>query len=670
MIIFLVFIFYWIGLFLKYSWIVLSFLSLSILIFLLIRYKNKVFLLLIIPLGLGIGVSHINIEYNKQSYTGFIFESKENYFLINCWGEKLYCYQKENDYEIGDIITIDGNKSSLNFTVLESGFDFNDFLIKKGVKHVLNINKIKTNFKNPIRLNKFRKKFLSYFNNDSSALLIKTLFQGSTNEEIIKNFNKLHIGSVISSSGFYFSIIMILIEKINSLFLKKKKAKIVSFIISLFYGIITFPKFGVIKVISYKGLKLLNENKLQNKYSSLTLISFLGLAFLCINPYYSAQLSFIIGFGISLFYILFNELFFNYKPRYRKLIYLVISYFFFLPIEIYFYNSVCILSPITKLILTPFLILFFVIGLFCLIGLPLAAVNNFISGIIKTITNFLLKINLEIYAPKFNSFTLVIYYLLLLTTLYFVLIKYKKISVNLKCIFAFIICIYFVPINHIVTSEVSFINVGQGDSCLIRDRNSTILIDTGGILTRDIANDNLIPFFKKKQIYKLDYVITTHDDYDHSGALINLYEGFKIKNYLKTTDSFPLNVNGLIIDNLNTYGNLFDDENSKSLVLSFELSGKRYLIMGDAPKEVEKLIMKDHQDLKCDILKVGHHGSKTSSYDGFIKQIQPKEAIISVGRNNYGLPNKEVINILKKYNIKIRRTDIEDTITYCNYFFR
>ena len=87
--------------------------------------------------------------------------------------------------------------------------------------------------------------------------------------------------------------------------------------------------------------------------------------------------------------------------------------------------------------------------------------------------------------------------------------------------------------------------------------------------------------------------------------------------------------------------------------------------MGDAPKEIEYKIINDKKDLTVDYLKVGHHGSNTSTSEEFIKHIKPKEAIISCGeKNRYKFPHEDVLNVLNKYNIKIRRTDLEGTIVY------
>ena len=112
---------------------------------------------------------------------------------------------------------------------------------------------------------------------------------------------------------------------------------------------------------------------------------------------------------------------------------------------------------------------------------------------------------------------------------------------------------------------------------------------------------------------------------------------------------------------------MFDnsEDNEKSLVIGFHNANKDFVIMGDAPISIEKEIIKHHSNVPCDILKVGHHGSNTSSSEEWIKYLTPEEAIISCGKNNkYKHPHKEVVNLLNKYKIKIHRTDLEGTIVY------
>ena len=160
-------------------------------------------------------------------------------------------------------------------------------------------------------------------------------------------------------------------------------------------------------------------------------------------------------------------------------------------------------------------------------------------------------------------------------------------------------------------------------------------------------------------------VFITHYDYDHYGALEDLQKTYKVNQIYDYSSSYPVKMGDVTFNNYNYYGQDRTEENDKSLVLGFSILNKDFLVMGDAPTYVEKEIIKNEISVPCDILRVGHHGSNTSTCEEWIKYISPEEAIISVGKNNlFGHPNKEVINVLKKYKIKIRRTDIEGTIVY------
>ena len=152
---------------------------------------------------------------------------------------------------------------------------------------------------------------------------------------------------------------------------------------------------------------------------------------------------------------------------------------------------------------------------------------------------------------------------------------------------------------------------------------------------------------------------------DHYYALDSLKTHFNVKNIYDYNNFNSYDFSILSIYNLNSnYSNIVD-ENSRSLVLSFSIGGLNFLLMGDAPVEIEKNILKNYPELDCDVLKVGHHGSNTSTSEEFLEKVSPKEAIISCGVNNmYGHPNDEVIDRLENHNIKIRRTDLEGTIEY------
>ena len=178
--------------------------------------------------------------------------------------------------------------------------------------------------------------------------------------------------------------------------------------------------------------------------------------------------------------------------------------------------------------------------------------------------------------------------------------------------------------------------------------------------------------------------MSPHEDYDHMGEAINLVENFKVEKVIFNCGLYNDLENELIevldkkkikyyscIKELNIDNNKFhflqtkeyDNENENSNVIYTELNGYKFMFMGDAGVEKEKDILEKYSVLKIDVLKIGHHGSKTSSDKNFIDEMNPKYSVISVGKNNrYGHPNKEVLNNLD--NSKIYRTDQDGSIMF------
>ena len=231
--------------------------------------------------------------------------------------------------------------------------------------------------------------------------------------------------------------------------------------------------------------------------------------------------------------------------------------------------------------------------------------------------------------------------------------------------------------------RVYYIDVGQGDSSLIRYKNKIILIDTGGNYHKELYKDS-IQFFKSIGVKKIDYLILTHGDFDHMGEAINLVNNFKVEKVIfncgeyndleqeliKVLDKKKINyyscIEELKIDKNKLYflqTKEYDNENDNSNVIYTELNGYKFMLMGDAGVEKENDILDKYDISDIDVLKVGHHGSKTSSSKEFIKEINPNYSIISVGKNNrYGHPNKEVLDNLKQS--KIYRTDQDGSIMF------
>ena len=237
--------------------------------------------------------------------------------------------------------------------------------------------------------------------------------------------------------------------------------------------------------------------------------------------------------------------------------------------------------------------------------------------------------------------------------------------------------------------NITFLDVGQGDSILISYPHNqlNILIDTGGSYysqNYSIVQSKTIPYLKSQGITKIDYLIISHGDYDHIGEATNLINKFKVDKVIFNNDDYneieKELINVLNNKNIKYYQNiqeittkinklyilnnqLYDNENDNSNVIYFSYNKFKMLLMGDAGVEVEEDLLKKYSINNINVLKVGHHGSKTSTSKKFIENINPQFAVISVGKNNrYGHPNNEVLDYLSRS--KIYRTDVDGSIIF------
>lgn len=652
------------------------FLSILLLLpFVYILIKRKRYKAMMIGIIL-IGSVYINkaIVLNRPkegeiSLTGVIYESKDNYFLISSNLKRYYVNVKSHPYDIGDILEVKAYCRQITFSTIESSFDFEEYLSYKGVEVELDPFQIEVKFHNPIRITTYQNFLLNKFSKDSQPLVSGIIFGRSIDSEKYDIFERLHLSRLITTSGIFINGFFFILVSLLNLKFKNRTSKVISFLILTIYSIFTFPRFAPLKIMSLKALSLINDYKLNKKFLKVELISGLGIFFLLIDPFFAFQDSFILGFSIPLILTLSSSFLVKYKYIKKKGITLAIVFLFFIPFELKFNQSISPLSPILITILSPLFIVYGFLSLLTFFGIPLYSCIDWFTTIILSLMKIVNLFDFSLFAPSFFEATVIVYYCLYFFFLYYLSIDFKLFYKKGIFILLFGLLTYLTPYENLITNEVSFINVGQGDACLIRNKTKSILIDTGGLTYLDVAKESLIPFFKKKRIYNLDIVITTHNDFDHNGGLNSLQTNFHVRRTINSYDAFPLSIGDITFYNYNNHS-FSKDDNQKSLVIGFSLSNTNYLITGDADKEIENYIMKEYSSIPCDILKVGHHGSKYSTGDRFIKYLSPKEAVISVGRSNrYGHPHKEVLNILKSNKVKIRRTDLEGTISYKNIVF-
>ena len=240
-----------------------------------------------------------------------------------------------------------------------------------------------------------------------------------------------------------------------------------------------------------------------------------------------------------------------------------------------------------------------------------------------------------------------------------------------------------IPVTKGETLEVSFIDVGQADSILIENEGHYMLVDAGN----NEDGEKLVTYFKEQNINTFDYVVGTHPHEDHIGGLDDIINNFKINNFYmpdvitttltfeevldalennnvnltipKENDSFSLGEANIEV--LHVGDESESDLNNTSIILKVTYQNISFLLTGDAESKIINEL--DPSDLKTTVLKLGHHGSITSTNETILEKASPQVAIISAGVNNqYGHPHQEVLNLLQQNNIKTYRTDQDGTI--------
>lgn len=610
-------------------------------------------------------------KINDKTITIYFDNIIGKYYVDN--NEKVKEFK--DNYSFGDKVYIKGEISVPNNNTIPNNFNYKDYLYHKYIYYIIKIDKIKMiskndniflNIKNSIykRIDKIK------YNNYLYAFILGKSYY--IDSEVLNNYKINGITHLFALSGLHVSmfssIILFILKKIK---LNEKLSYFITSLFLIFFAFIASFTPSIIRSVLFFILSSINNvYYLYIKPKYLLYIVFSILIF--INPFYIYDTGFILSFCISFFILLFNE---KNKINNNLLSILVISILSTLsslPIIINMSYEINILGFINNLFFIPYVTyIVFPLSIIVVFISKLSFILNFLIIIMEYVSKVSSNIfNIKLIFPKMSLFLIIIYYVLLILIV-------KKI--NLKKIFIIYLSFLYFRCDFDKNNYVYFIDVGQGDSALIVTKNNkSILIDTGGKVGSNysLMKSNVIPFFKSIGIRKLDYLFITHGDYDHAGYGIDLVNNFNVKNRFTNKGKYnslekKLNIKSfnnsyIKIDNVEIYSlnsKLYNNENSDSLVLLVIIDNYKLLFMGDASINTEKDIMNNYDIGDVFILKVGHHGSKTSSSEEFINSVNPKYSIISVGKNNkFGHPNKEVLDNLS--NSKIYRTDIDGSIMF------
>ena len=605
-----------------------------------------------------LGNNHINgtiIDINKKDgYTDLIIKAKDKIKVT---------YLGTDSLVIGDIISFDCSLELPSNNTIFNLFNYKKYLLSNRIYYVATIKDLKIEKHNNFIIYKVKNYIYSRVDNLKSSSYLKAFILGdktTLNTDIKEIYSLNGTSHLLAISGMHISLLALILSKV---FKFKGNNILISLFLIFYLFLINFTPSAIRAVSSFIFSKYIDSKKL---------IFIILIIMLLYNPFYINNTGFIFSFVISIYLIYFKDkINGNYIVKTLKIS--LISFLVSIPILINTYNSINLISPFINVLLVPFVsMIIFPLSIMTLLIPFFDNILYVFIIILENVSIFLNKFSINISLCSINIILIFLYYIIITLSIY-------KPKMSILLLFMILIHTNRFFLND---SFITMLDVKQGDSIFLKLENKSILIDTGGYYNSNIIHNRTIPYLKSIGISRLNYLILTHGDYDHMGEAINLINNFKVDKVIFNCGPYndlenelidvlnekkikyyscinKLSINNYKLEFLNTkeYGNENDDSN----VIYFNYKNLKLLLMGDAGVDKEKDILDKYNISNIDVLKVGHHGSSTSSSKYFIDTIKPKYGLISVGKNNkYNHPNKEVLNTLG--NSKIYRTDKDGSI--------
>ena len=605
----------------------------------------------------------------KDNQIKISLKSKERIIVTYKYTGKVF-----NNLSYGDKIKVTGVLKEPSTNNIFNNFNYKKYLYNKKIYYIIEASKIDKIQNNNNHIYTIKNLLYTRINNLKSSNYIKALLFGDNklDKEIKTSYQINGISHLFSVSGFHINFITSIIYFYLDRVTYNKKIKYITVDIFLVLYLLLCNTTSLLRCTVMNILLSINHLlKINIKKIDIVLLTLI----LCIiiNPFIIYDIGFIYSYTISFFLILYKN---KYKTNNKllKIIYIsLISFLVSLPINIYTSYEINFLSIILNIIIVPIV---------SLILLPLSLLTlifPILDNILYLITSILEKISL--YTSNINIFKQILSKPSIILIIIYYLVIILILSKNKHYYLILILLIFHktIPLYN-GNLEVVMFDVGEADSMLIStpSKKVNILIDTG----RGIDINNIIIYLKSIGISKLNYLIITHGDEDHIGGALYLIDNFKVDNVILNKGDYTelevelithlKNKNIKYTNNINKIPLLgsymyllntkkFSNENDNSIVTYFEYQKYKFLFMGDSSSKTEEYLINNYNLANISFLKVGHHGSNTSSSTHFINKINPKVSLISVGRNNfYHHPNKEVLTNLS--NSVIYRTDINKSI--------
>lgn len=448
-----------------------------------------------------------------------------------------------------------------------------------------------------------KSKLYAYISSQKNSKVLLSLYYGIHEDTIDEIYTMLGYGYISA----YFIVFNLLKRKYED-----KKIRISLLILSILFGSFFVFTLSLTRFILYQISYLFFKSKSDQ-------IGFTILCFSILYPIQVLSISFVLPILLQLVSYFCTE----HKWIVQKMVLISILFIYFKKVDIV---SFLLFNLLRKLYGCVFLL-----GMF---------IPDFLTLKIPSLTIH--------YAPQF-------------VFIFIFIVVYIQCLKHFKWKYMILFLIPFLEVFCNPFFQVYTLNIGQGDCSVIVEPfyKSVVMIDCGQSLYRDNVERIIFPFLENKNIHTIDTLILTHDDFDHSGGYDHLKEKVKIKQVIKNSKD---KVNVEYPFYLLLQKRMAKDENDSSIISYFTYDHLNYLFMGDASKEIEKQLM-DTYDLKADVIKVGHHGSNTSSDTAFLDSLDCRIALISAGyKNKYDHPSTETLKTLDHLHIHTFCTSTDGSI--------
>lgn len=676
--------------------------------------KNRIICVFAIFLViLTIILNKIGYEFGKYEgkkegvfYAKVISEAEEKNYVYSYQAEIdnkkfiLYIPKDIEKLEYGSIIKINAQYTEATRDRNYGGFNYKTYLRTKKIYGIFNVEDVEI-VKNGsdniiIKLRKYIKsKLREKLKKENSELAISLIVgdRSHISSEVEDNFKKANLMHMLAISGAHFSYVILIATFISNRLQHKRLGQLIQIIAIIFFMNLTGNTASVVRA-GIMSILLIGSSICKRQNDSLNNIAISAIIQIINNPYIIFDSGFMLSYsgvlGIILFYKKISE-----HIHFKSIALTISANIFIIPIMIYNFHTISgsfIISNICASWLLGIIIIFEFISL-CIPIKLLYMILDLLIMMLRKIAEICANIPFaQMYVPRYAIFFVIVIYILIFCRK----LKCRKYVYSFLTIGVSILLIVNFTDVYQDRMRINFIDVGQGDSCLIRYKGTNIMIDSGGSLSKnkdgksyDIGENVLNNYLLNRGITRLDYIMASHFDEDHSQGFVFLLKNMKVKNviiseqyktssiyeqfkqickkqniqiiYVRSGDEIRIKDLAFKILHPKSKENQISENplNNNAIVCMVKYKNRRILFTGDIEKVAENEMVKEYTNgLKADILKVGHHGSKTSTTKEFLDLINPSVALIGVGQNNkFGHPNEDVIKRLEEKNIQIYRTD-------------